>query len=118
MKTAGWILRAAWLGACLFALSTVWREGAGFEDGQAITILMLLLTAPLGILPPALWVWAGLPGPMDPPAALIAVWALAVAAGYAQWFLLFPWAFRRLVFGPPPAPGQDMTTNDKETPHG
>ncbi|MGG7566207.1 hypothetical protein ACQ5SO_08615 [Rhodovulum sp. DZ06] len=112
MKTAGWILRAAWLGACLFALSTLWRAGAGFADGQAAVVLMLLLTAPLGVLAAAPLMWSFGAGIMAAPAAAVAVWALAAAAGYAQWFILLPRAFRRLVFGKPPARDDHMTTGE------
>ncbi|MGG7566208.1 hypothetical protein ACQ5SO_08620 [Rhodovulum sp. DZ06] len=121
MRLIGWALRALWAGACLYAAGI-----AALPAQEALLsgyALMLLPNAPASLLVSG--AWGGLAMPVPGGGALMAtgLFAATAAAGYAQWFILVPWAVRRLLRRP--AAGarsgdeyDDMTTNDKETRNG
>jgi hypothetical protein len=105
-------LRILWLLAALLVVCTTswfdWHNSGNDTEGFALILLYLMgpLTFPTGTL--ALfafalialgWEKAGLPvvssGKLE--LSFIFAWACMTAAGYWQWFVAVPWAYRRIL---------------------
>ena len=96
-------LRFAWVGLSLVVLAFMLSAGPNPEDGTLFIYAMLALTFPIGFI--AAYVFAfvsfllerffGYVVPYDP-VANGATWALFVAFGYLQWFVLVPWVLGKV----------------------
>lgn len=99
----GRLLLALWLSACVAVLVFAFDARDNHEADIVFAYLMLFLTLPIG------YAFAALVGVVFcalnsifcvvVPGGFISnlvSWLFLVAAGYFQWFIAFPWLYRRL----------------------
>jgi len=85
------------LGTLLFDLATTSHSYPRYEVRLKFTLLMNVVSIPLGFAAMAVWGRAkdtfGMPSPVLED---LAVWTLCCIASYLQWFVLVPHLFRTL----------------------
>ena len=100
------VLLALWLAACTVVLGFAFTLADFYQRGEVVSYFMAFLTFPLSI--PVvllgkkaiyiLWYYYDC-DLYESNALLVAVWAMMVCLGYLQWFVLVPFAVRRMRSG-------------------
>lgn len=95
-------IKAIWFTACLIALWLAYNV-RGLHDADLVFLyLTLALTFPVGLLVQGAIVFSVYLFDVSYPGSFsgnLIFWAIAVGLGYWQWFVAWPWLFRRIRAG-------------------
>lgn len=102
-STIGRAFLALYVLACAGMLYFAWRQREIHDMPEALFALMNFFTFPLGFLAAMILGIAAfaLEGvfrdvPYDPFLSVLPLWTILAVAGWVQWLVLVPWAWRRI----------------------